>query len=201
LLISPTLTVGAAYDLWRTGWNIRTFLAALLSFTGFAFWWVAFYLAIHGESHHSLGAVAFFYEKNPRLVPLVLFLLFLSGVRALWYRLRVRSILARHSGEPPGLPQIQAWLAAVNASSPNYVFSASRYANIPFRGQTITVVFGSVGSFRPTSTSGSMWDLTGTLFAIADTGTIAWLTANSDVFTPAFRSPDAAVFWIRIGKL
>ena len=126
-------------------------------------------------------------------------LLFLGG-RAIWYRSRVRSILSKHIGDPPTLSQIQARLSAINAFCSTFVFSAERFANIPFRGQIISVAFGPVGSVG-IGKAGPMWRTTKTLFAIADAEQTPWMTANSDTFTPIFSGSEASVFWTRIAKL
>jgi len=47
LFISPALAFVSARDLWRSGWNVRLFLAALLSGVGFAFWCAVIYFVIH----------------------------------------------------------------------------------------------------------------------------------------------------------
>jgi len=47
LFIAPGLAVVSARELWRSGWNLRLFFAALLSAVGFAFWCAAIYFAIH----------------------------------------------------------------------------------------------------------------------------------------------------------
>ena len=47
LFISPALAFVSARELWRSGWNLRLLLAALLSAVGFAFWCTAMYFVIH----------------------------------------------------------------------------------------------------------------------------------------------------------
>ena len=45
--ISPALAFVSARELWRSRWDVRLFLAALLSGVGFAFWCAAIYFVIH----------------------------------------------------------------------------------------------------------------------------------------------------------
>jgi hypothetical protein len=47
LFIAPALAFVSARELWRSGWDIRLLLAALLSGVGFAFWCAAIYFVIH----------------------------------------------------------------------------------------------------------------------------------------------------------
>jgi len=47
LLISPALAFVSARELWRSGWDLRLLLAAVLSAVGFAFWCTALYFVIH----------------------------------------------------------------------------------------------------------------------------------------------------------
>ena len=47
LFISPALAFVSVRDLWRSGWDARLLMAALLSAAGFAFWCAAIFLVIH----------------------------------------------------------------------------------------------------------------------------------------------------------
>ena len=47
LLISPALAIVSACELRRSGWDLRLFLAALISAVGFAFWCAAIYFVVH----------------------------------------------------------------------------------------------------------------------------------------------------------
>ena|SRR5690348_8887296 len=47
LFIAPALAFVSVRELWCSGWNVRLFLAALLSGVGFAFLCATIYLAIH----------------------------------------------------------------------------------------------------------------------------------------------------------
>ena len=47
LFIAPALAFVSARELWRSGWDLRLFLAALFSSVGFAFWCAAIYFVIH----------------------------------------------------------------------------------------------------------------------------------------------------------
>jgi hypothetical protein len=47
LFIAPALAFVSARELWRSGWDIRLLLAALLSGVGFAFWSAAIYFVIY----------------------------------------------------------------------------------------------------------------------------------------------------------
>ena len=47
LFIAPALAFVSARELWRSGWDIRLFFAALLCAVGFAFWCAAIYFLIH----------------------------------------------------------------------------------------------------------------------------------------------------------
>ena len=50
LFIAPALAFVSARELWRSGWDIRQLLSALLSAVGFAFWCAAIYFVIHGHA-------------------------------------------------------------------------------------------------------------------------------------------------------
>ena len=47
VFVAPALAFVSARDLWRSGWDVRLLLAALLSVVGFAFWCAATYFVIH----------------------------------------------------------------------------------------------------------------------------------------------------------
>jgi hypothetical protein len=47
LFIAPSLAFVLLRELWRSGWDVRLFVGALLSIIGFLFWCAAVYFVIH----------------------------------------------------------------------------------------------------------------------------------------------------------
>ena len=148
--------------------------------------------------HYTFEFLSALFEASLLFVLLMGFV-FLGG-RALWYRRRVRSLLSKHAGGRPTLPEVQEFLMMVNAECSTHLFSVERFANILFREQTMSLVFGRVGSLG-WGKIGPTWQTTKSLFAIAGAEQTPWMVANPDAFTPAFVGSQASVFWISIGKL
>jgi hypothetical protein len=130
----------------------------------------------------------------------ILGLLVFGCLRELWYRRKIRTILARHSIEIPSLEALSASLTILNAESPKYIFTAKERANIPFRGQVVTFIYGLAGSAYPRNLGG-WWGIYKAFYAVSGLSQSAWMTTNSDVFIPASKGQSCCVFWVKVGNI
>jgi len=125
------------------------------------------------------------------LISISFFAIGLMLYTAYRYRRDALLLLTRHAFDKPTQEDISSALADVNASCGERTFGVKRTANIPFRGQRITLVLGPVGRLRAcgyggTAVPGPTWGFFTSLFALADNTQAAWMAANSDVFSPAY---------------
>jgi len=130
----------------------------------------------------------------------ILGLLVFICLRQLWYRRKIRTILARHSVEMPTLEALNASLTVLNTESPKYMFTAKERANVPFRGRVVSFVYGLVGSAYPRNVRG-WWSIGKSFYAVSDLNQSDWMTRNPDVFVPASKGQSCCVFWVKVGNL
>ncbi len=90
-------------------------------------------------------------------------------------------------------------LAGINAGCSDYTFGIERAAKIQFRGQDVCVILGDIGSPAPDADSGGGWSRWRSVYALATSqDQIAWMAANSDVFSPARPGSKFPVFWVEL---
>lgn len=86
-------------------------------------------------------------------------------------------------------------LREINQECTHYPFVAERLAHVPFRGQEISIVYGSVAwSMDETS-------IKQCFYAVADAQQSQWMRQHSDVFEAAFIGTAFSVFWVKIPAL
>jgi hypothetical protein len=89
-------------------------------------------------------------------------------------------------------------LAGINARYSDYTFGIERAAKISFRGQEVCVVLGDVGWPCVPSDRGTGWSRCRNVYALAASrDQIAWMTANSDAFSPVCAASNFPVFWVK----
>ena len=118
-------------------------------------------------------------------------------LRKRWVRRRMERLFSRHSTEVPTLETINQYLSALNAESPKISFGAYRRANVLFRGQIISFVYGLVSGLEA-GRFGPRWRMDRQLFAISDLKQADWMTKNGDVFTLALKGTSTCVFWTNV---
>jgi hypothetical protein len=92
-------------------------------------------------------------------------------------------------------------LAGINARYSEYTFGIDRAAKIRFRGDEVCLVLGDVGSIGIPSVTYAHggWCSRKSVYALAASQKqITWMTANSDVFTPARADGQFPVFWVNL---
>jgi len=113
------------------------------------------------------------------------------GIHSYRIRRRITRILERNEFEEPTLTAINERLMTLNEKSRGEFFVANRRANISFRGERISLVYGCVVN---SAFCMSRSDSFNRLFAIADSQQAEWMKKNSDVFKPALMSSQFSIF-------
>jgi hypothetical protein len=110
-------------------------------------------------------------------------------------------VFCQHSSDQPTLTHVQRTLEEINLDSAHFVFTMERYANIPFRQNEVTLVFGRVGTRSPGGIRGPVWRLAKTVYALANHSQKEWMKSNADVFKLAMSGHDYSVFWVNLGAM
>src|SRR5688572_5743420 len=117
------------------------------------------------------------------------------------YRRHALIILSRNAFDEPGTQAIHSALESINATCREYTFGIERSANILFRGHRVTLVLGQVGCLSFAPRASLTWGTSTRLFALADSTQLDWMTAQSDVFKPAYLGSLHSVFWVNVKTL
>jgi hypothetical protein len=116
---------------------------------------------------------------------LVLFLVFWT-----WRFRRFKKLLfSKNEFEEPTLHEINNKLEEINTEAP-FGFAADRRANVYFRGEKISIIYGPV-AWSDTSTHSNRC-----FFVIAPKEQSHAVQRNSDVFELAVSGTNASIFWV-----
>jgi hypothetical protein len=127
----------------------------------------------------------------------------LEGCRKLSWQDSVRDLFSRGECRGKKFIAICNALAGVNARCSEYTFGIDRVAKIRFRGREVCLVLGDVGSLAPAGGEDSSgWSQWPSVYALAASREqITWMTANSDVFSPARPDSSFPVFWVNLDAI
>ena len=114
---------------------------------------------------------------------------------------KVDLVFSKHSDDAPDFTEISERLDAVNLDSAHFVFTMDRYANILFRQNKITLVYGHIGTRSPGGIRGPVWTLRKATYALADKNQIEWMKSNPDVFKHAMATYSYSVFWVDLDAM
>jgi len=107
-------------------------------------------------------------------------------------------VFSKHSEDAPGSAEIAQRLEALNLDSAHFVFTMERHANVPFRQNRITLVYGRIGIRSPGGIRGPEWTLRKAVYALADKHQTEWLRGHPDAFTYATTDYSNSVFWVSL---
>jgi hypothetical protein len=110
-------------------------------------------------------------------------------------------VFLKHSDDAPDFAEIRKRLDALNLDSAHFVFTMDRRANIVFRQNKITLVYGHIGSRSPGGIRGPVWTLRKMVYALADKNQMEWMTSNPDVFQCAMAGYSYSVFWVSLDRV
>jgi len=130
-------------------------------------------------------------------------LLYVSVVIYLKLRFRriVNLVFAKHLFNEPSLQQLNIYLDMINRETSIFMFSIDRLANIQFRDQRVSLIYGSVGFYSAAGRSGNIWKSAKSVYALADLSQSEWMRHNADVFDLAFQGSVYAIFWVKLSFL
>jgi len=114
---------------------------------------------------------------------------------------KVDLIFARHDSDAPSSAEINKRLDALNQDSAHSVFCMDRHANISFRQQKLTLVYGRVGTRSPGGIRGPVWTLRKTVFALVDTNQMDCMKSTPNIFKCAINGYTDSVFWVSLDAL
>ena len=110
-------------------------------------------------------------------------------------------IFSKHNNDTPDVTEISKRLEALNLDSAHFVFTMDRHANILFRQNKITLVYGRVGARSPGGIRGPAWTLSKRTYALADKTQMEWMKSNTDIFECATAGYSYSVFWVNLDKM
>jgi len=110
-------------------------------------------------------------------------------------------VFSKHTYDAPDFTEISKRLEALNLDSAHFVFTMDRHANVLFRQNKVTLVYGRVGARSPGGIRGPVWTLRKRIFALADKNQTEWMNSNPDVFECAMASYGDSVFWVGLDRM
>ena len=111
---------------------------------------------------------------------------------------KLAAAFSRHGEEEPTFAAVKEKLDDLNEDSAHFVFTMDRRANIAFRGRSITLVYGRVGTRSPGGIRGPVWTLRKTIYVLVPRSESAWMESHSEVFQQAMSGYHVSIFWVNL---
>ena len=107
-------------------------------------------------------------------------------------------VFSRHHDDAPDFAELSKRLDSLNLDSAHFVFTMDRHANILFRQNKITLIYGHTGARSPGGIRGPVWTLRKRVYALVDKNQTAWMNNNPDIFECAMAGYSYSVFWVSL---
>ena len=114
---------------------------------------------------------------------------------------KLNRVFSRHRDDAPNFAEISKRLETLNLDSAHFVFTIERHANLLFRQNKITLVYGRVGSRSPGGIRGPVWTLRKRVYALVDRKQTEWMKRQPDAFQFAMAAYPDSVFWADLDRM